>query len=39
VPVSVLDSAKARHELGWSARVSFEEGVAKILLSMAKAVP
>ncbi len=38
VPVSVLDSAKARAELGWSARVSFEEGVAKTLASMAKAV-
>ena len=38
VPVSVLDSAKARRELGWSARVSFEEGVARTLASMAKAV-
>jgi UDP-glucose 4-epimerase len=38
VPVSVLDSAKARHELGWSTRVSFEEGVARTLASMAKAV-
>ncbi|MGH6846374.1 MAG: GDP-mannose 4,6-dehydratase, partial [Methylocella sp.] len=38
VPVSVLDSAKARAELGWSARVSFEEGVARTLASMAKAV-
>ena len=38
VPVSVLDSAKARHELGWSARISFEEGVARTLASMAKAV-
>ncbi len=38
VPVSVLDSAKARHELGWSASVSFEEGVARTLASMAKAV-
>jgi UDP-glucose 4-epimerase len=38
VPVSVLDPAKARHELGWSARVSFEEGVARTLARMAKAV-
>jgi UDP-glucose 4-epimerase len=38
VPVSVLDSAKARAELGWSACVSFEEGVAITLASMAKAV-
>ncbi|MGH6863854.1 MAG: GDP-mannose 4,6-dehydratase, partial [Methylocella sp.] len=38
VPVSVLDSAKARAELGWSARVSFEEGVARTLASMAKGV-
>ena len=37
VPVSVLDPAKARHELGWSPRVSFEEGVARTLASMAKA--
>ncbi|MGH6837292.1 MAG: NAD-dependent epimerase/dehydratase family protein [Methylocella sp.] len=37
VPVSVLDPAKARAELGWSARVSFEEGVARTLASMAKA--
>jgi UDP-glucose 4-epimerase len=38
VPVSVLDSTKARAELGWSARVSFEEGVARTLASMAKCV-
>ncbi|HEY8031954.1 MAG TPA: NAD-dependent epimerase/dehydratase family protein [Methylocella sp.] len=37
VPVSVLDPAKARAELGWLPRVSFEEGVARILASMAKA--
>jgi UDP-glucose 4-epimerase len=37
VPVSVLDSGKARHELGWSARVSFEEGIARTLASMVKA--
>jgi UDP-glucose 4-epimerase len=34
----VLDSGKARHELGWSARVSFEEGLARTLASLAKAV-
>ncbi len=38
VPVSVLDPAKARHELGWSVRVSFEEGVARTLASMVNAV-
>ncbi|MCI0465588.1 MAG: NAD-dependent epimerase/dehydratase family protein [Beijerinckiaceae bacterium] len=36
VPVSVLDPAKALRELGWSAKVPFDEGVARTLASMAK---
>lgn len=36
VPVSVLDPAKAKAELGWMPRVSFEEGVARTLASMGK---
>lgn len=36
VPVSVLDAARARREIGWSTQVSFEEGVARTLASLAK---
>lgn len=36
VPVSVLDATRARREIGWSTQVSFEEGVARTLASLAK---
>lgn len=36
VPVSVLDPAKAQHELCWKPCISFEEGLARTLESMAK---
>ena len=29
VPVSILDNARARRELGWSPRVSMEEGLGR----------
>lgn len=35
-PVSVLDSAKARREIGWSPRIKFEEGVRRTLASLAQ---
>lgn len=35
-PVCVLDPSCARHELGWSARVSFEEGIGRTLKSLAE---
>ncbi|WOJ91122.1 NAD-dependent epimerase/dehydratase family protein [Methylocapsa polymorpha] len=35
-PVSVLDPTRARREIGWSPRVSFEDGVRRTLASLAK---
>jgi UDP-glucose 4-epimerase len=35
-PVSILDSSRARREIGWAAQVSFEDGVARTLRSLAK---
>jgi UDP-glucose 4-epimerase len=35
-PVCVLDPSCARRELGWSPRVSFEEGIARTLKSFAE---
>ncbi|ACK51639.1 NAD-dependent epimerase/dehydratase [Methylocella silvestris BL2] len=36
-PLSILDPSRARREIGWSARVSFEDGVARTLKSLADA--
>jgi UDP-glucose 4-epimerase len=35
-PVCVLDPSCARREIGWSAKVSFEEGIARTLKSLAE---
>ncbi len=35
-PVSILNSSRARRELGWATQVSFEDGVVSTLKSLAK---
>jgi UDP-glucose 4-epimerase len=39
VPVSILDPARARTELGWAPRITFEQGVRKTLHTMRRAQP